>query len=166
VSERPFLEVRIPSLVDPSLAPAGKHVASIWVQYVPHRGTGEGGRGKGGTETGKGEGGRGKGVYETVIATLGEYAPGIGDLVRASQVLTPEDLESRYGLTEGSLYHGELGLDQILFMRPIGQWARYRTPIAGLYLCGAGSHPGGGTMGAAGWLAARAVLRDRKRVTA
>jgi phytoene dehydrogenase-like protein len=98
-----------------------------------------------------------------VIQTLEEYAPGIGSLVRASQILTPEDLESRYGLTEGSLYHGEMALDQILFMRPVSGWARYRTPIAGLYLCGAGTHPGGATAGACGWLAAGAALGDAKR---
>jgi phytoene dehydrogenase-like protein len=158
VSERPFLEVRIPSLVDPSLAPAGKHVASIWVQYVPY-GKRETGNGK---REGNGERGKGKGVYETVIETLQQYAPGIENLVLHRQVLTPDDLEARFGLTEGSLYHGELGLDQILFMRPLGRWARYRTPIAGLYLCGAGSHPGGGTIGASGWLAAGAVLKDSR----
>jgi len=168
VSERPFLEVRIPSVLDASLAPQGKHVASIWVQYVPYQGKGEGGRGKG--ETGEREAGSGKrggsaevDVGEIVMRVLEDYAPGIGRLVLHRQVLTPNDLEARVGLTEGSLYHGELGLDQVLFMRPLGRWARYRTPIAGLYLCGAGSHPGGGTIGASGWLAARVVLSDEKR---
>ncbi|MGH7675622.1 MAG: phytoene desaturase family protein, partial [Gemmatimonadales bacterium] len=125
-SERPFLEVRIPSVVDPGLAPAGKHVASIWVQYVPYSGEREAGSGE-----------RGADVGDITMRLLEDYAPGIGRLVLHRQVLTPADLEARFGLTEGSLYHGELGLDQILFMRPLGGWARYRTPIAGLYLCGA-----------------------------
>jgi phytoene dehydrogenase-like protein len=96
----------------------------------------------------------------TVIARLEEHAPGLGSSVVAQQVLTPEDLERDYGLTGGHMHHGEHAIDQLFVMRPVYGWASYRTPVRGLYLCGAGTHPGGGVHGACGFNAARAILRD------
>jgi phytoene dehydrogenase-like protein len=98
-------------------------------------------------------------LADSVVATLGEYAPNIGTSVLARHVVTPKDLEERFGATEGHPYHGEMTLDQIVFMRPVAGWARYRTPIRGLFLCGAGTHPGGGLAGAPGRNAARELLR-------
>jgi phytoene dehydrogenase-like protein len=149
-SERPYLDIRIPSLNDPSLAPEGQHVMSIWAQYAPYQ-LREG--------TWAEEGDK---LANTVLNTLAEYAPNIWDLIVQRQVLTPADLEATYGLAEGSVYHGEMMLDQLFFMRPVAGWAQYRTPVQGLYLCGAGAHPGGGVTGEPGRLAAQAVLQDRK----
>jgi len=98
-----------------------------------------------------------------VIDTLSEYMPNLKSRILHRQVLTPWDLEQIYGLTEGNIFHGDLNVDQLFFMRPLPEWSRYRTPIGGLYLCGAGTHPGGGVTGAPGYVASRAVLRDRKR---
>jgi phytoene dehydrogenase-like protein len=97
-------------------------------------------------------------LADLVINTLAEYAPGLPDIILHQQVLAPPDLEDELGLSEGNLYHGELTLDQILFMRPVAGWAWYRTPIKGLFLCGSGTHPGGGLPGAAGYLAANQIL--------
>lgn len=149
VSSRPYMEVRIPSLADPSLAPRGAHVVSIGVQYAPYRLTG------GWTDV------RREALGDAVVAALSQYAPGIEQSVVHRQVLTPRDLELRYGATEGHTYHGELTLDQILFMRPVPGWSRYRAPVTGVYLCGSGTHPGGGIPGASGYNAARAILKDR-----
>lgn len=146
VSQHPYLEIVIPSLNDPSRAPAGKHVMSIWVQYAPYR-----------LETGDWRLEKHK-LGETVIRTLGQYVPNLQSLIIHSQVLTPCDLEETYGLTEGHLQHGETTLDQFLFMRPVPGWAQYRTPIDGLYLCGSSTHPGGIPC-AAGRNAARETLR-------
>jgi phytoene dehydrogenase-like protein len=101
-------------------------------------------------------------VSDLVVETLSAYAPNVHGSVVGRHVTTPKDLEDRYGLTEGHAYHGELTLDQILFMRPVAGWARYRTPVEGLYLCGAGTHPGGGLAGAAGRNAARELLKERR----
>jgi phytoene dehydrogenase-like protein len=100
---------------------------------------------------------------DAVVATLTAYAPNLPAAILHRQVLTPKDLEDGWGLTEGSLYHGELSLDQILFMRPVPGWSRYRTPLDGLYLCGPGTHPGGGMAGLAGRNAARIVLKETPR---
>jgi phytoene dehydrogenase-like protein len=145
-SEQPFLEITIPSIADPSLAPAGKHVMSIWMQYAPYHL-------KGGSWNGEREA-----LGDTVINVIDSYAPGFKQLVRARQILTPLDLEKTFGLTEGHIYHAELALDQMFFMRPVPGWARYRTPIEGLYLCGSGTHPGGGISGLPGYHAAKAIL--------
>lgn len=150
-SQKPYLEIVIPSLADPSLAPAGKHVMSILVQYAPYRL-------KEGTWNDKREA-----LGDAVVETLAAYAPDIKSAILHRQVLTPMDLEATYGLTEGNMYHGELTLDQLFFMRPVPGWAKYRTPIEGLYLCGAGAHPGGGVTGAPGRNAAREILKDVKR---
>ncbi len=152
VSTAPWLEVMVPSLVDPSFAPAGKHVMSIQVQYVPYRLRG-----------GTWDAARSASLGDAVVALLAQYAPDLPNVVRHREVITPSDLEQKYGLTEGSLNHGELTLDQILFMRPIPGSARYRMPLDGLYLGGSGAHPGGGIAGTPGYLAARQIMADRKR---
>lgn len=150
-SRRPYLDILIPSTIDPSLAPPGKHVMSIFVQYAPYhlkQGTWKDRREEFG---------------DVVIDTLAEYAPNLKSAILHRQVLTPWDLEQEFGLTEGNIFHGELSLDQLFFLRPVPGWAQYRTPIQNLYLCGSGTHPGGGVMGAPGRLAAREILNDWKR---
>jgi len=150
-STRPFLEVVIPSVLDPSLAPQGKHVLSILAQFAPYH-LREGSWNE-----------KREALGDTVVATLAEYAPNLKNAILHRQVLTPADLESIYGLPEGNIYHGEQTLDQLFFMRPVPGWSRYRSPIRNLYLCGAGTHPGGGVSGAPGHNAARAILQDWKK---
>jgi phytoene dehydrogenase-like protein len=145
---RPFLECVIPTLTDPALAPAGRHVMSIYVQYAPY----DLRRSNWNAERDR--------LQQTVIDTLAEHAPGLPSLVLAAQTITPSDLEATYSYTGGHIHHGELALDQLYVMRPLLGWAQHRTPIAGLYLCGAGTHPGGGLTGANGANAAGVVLRD------
>jgi phytoene dehydrogenase-like protein len=148
ISRHPYLDVTIPSLTDPDLAPAGKQVMSVYVQYTPYRlKTGD-------WKTRKGE------VLDVVLSTLEEYAPGLRRLVVGSQVLTPRDLEDTYGITGGHPGHGEPSLDQLFLSRPLLGWGRYRAPVPGLYLCGAGTHPGGGVTGLPASNAAREILRD------
>jgi phytoene dehydrogenase-like protein len=150
-SPRPYLDVVIPTVADPSLAPTGQHVLSAVVQFAPrHLRTGTWAE-------------AGPRLLEAVLETLDLYVPGIRSIVLASHVLTPEDLERTYGLTGGHIFHGEHAPDQLFVMRPMYGWANYRTPVAGLYLGGAGTHPGGGVHGACGSLAARAVLADLRR---
>jgi phytoene dehydrogenase-like protein len=147
-SRRPYLNVVIPSLVDPSVAPPGKHVVSIFVQYAPyHLEEGADAWPKRREEFG-----------DTVVDTLAEYCPGLKESILHRQVLTPWDLESEVGLTEGNIFQGELSLEQLLFLRPVQGFARYRTPIRNLWLCGSGAHPGGGIMGAPGELCAKELL--------
>ncbi len=146
---RPLLECVIPTMTDPALAPAGRHVMSVYVQYAPFDL-------RGGDWNSAREG-----LQQTVIDMLTEHAPGLPSLVLAAQTITPADLEAAYGFTGGHIHHGELALDQLYVMRPLLGWAQHRTPIAGLYLCGAGTHPGGGISGANGANAARVVIRDR-----
>ncbi|MGQ0713440.1 MAG: phytoene desaturase family protein [Gemmatimonadaceae bacterium] len=157
VSERPYLEVRIPTAHEPSMAPAGRHVMSVLVQWVPYR-----------LREGAWDASRRDAVGDMVVRTLAEFLPGLADRVVMGQVLTPKDLEDRYGATEGSLTHGELTLDQILFMRPVPGLSRHASPISGLYLGGPGTHPGTSIASAA--LAAAAVgatkPRSRARATA
>jgi phytoene dehydrogenase-like protein len=148
ISRHPYLDVTIPSLTDPDLAPAGKQVMSVYVQYTPYRlKTGD-------WKTRKGE------VLDVVLSTLEEYAPGLRRLVVGSQVLSPRDLEDTYGITGGHPGHGEPSLDQLFLSRPLLGWGRYRAPVPGLYLCGAGTHPGGGVTGLPASNAAREILRD------
>ena len=147
-SPRPYLEVTIPSLTDPTLAPAGAHVMSITAQYAPYRL-----RSADWTDAGER-------FADAVIDTLAGYAPNVKASILHRQVITPVELESRYGLTGGHIFHGELALDQLFAMRPLLGWARYRTPISGLYLCGAGTHPGYGVCGLSGLNAAREILKD------
>jgi phytoene dehydrogenase-like protein len=150
VSDRPYLEIRIPSLADASLAPPGRHVMSIEVQYAPYR-----------LREGEWDDSARDALGDRVVETLAAYAPELPGSILHRQVLTPRDLETTFALTEGHTYHGEMTLDQILFMRPVAGWSRYRTPVGGLYLCGAGTHPGGGIAGVPGANAARVILKDR-----
>lgn len=152
IPQRPYLEMTIPTLADPSLAPAGRHVLSAHVQFVPYELAGGGGW----------DGKRDE-LASVVLRTIEEYAPGIGASVLATQVLTPADLEGTYGLTGGQIYHGEPSLDQLFTMRPILGWARYRAPIDGLFVCGSGTHPGGGITGASGQNAAREIVKRLKK---
>src|SRR4051812_28821601 len=145
VSPSPYLDVAFPSVHDPSMAPAGKHVMSVHVQYAPYRR-------RDGWEHGADE------LAAVVLRTLEEHAPGLTSLVEHRQVFTPLDLERTFGLTGGHIHHGELALDQLFTMRPTLGWADYSTPITGLFLCGSGTHPGNGLTGASGANAARRIL--------
>ncbi len=148
-STRPYLNVVIPSLTDPSVAPPGKHVMSCFVQYAPYR-----------IKEGPEHWPEKREAFgDTVVDTLEEYIPDIRDIILHRQVLSPWDLEQEFGLTEGNIFHGELSLEQLFFLRPTADWSRYRTPVRHLWMCGSGTHPGGGIMGAPGWLAAREMLR-------
>jgi phytoene dehydrogenase-like protein len=149
-SRRPYLEATIPSLTDPTLAPDGKHVMSIYMQYAPYKL-------KGDWEEQR------KALGQTVVKTLAEYAPNLPELILTHQIITPKDLEEKYGLTGGQIFHGELALDQFFTMRPLLDWARYRTPIEKLYLCGSGTHPGAGLTGGSGANAAREILKALKK---
>ena len=151
-SAHPFAELTIPTVYDPSLAPPGKHIISAFVQYTPYR------LSDGSWDTQK------ESYADRVLDTIAQYAPNIRDIVVHRQVLTPVDLEREFSLTGGDIFHGEMTPDRLFFLRPVPGWARYRTPVAGLYLCGAGAHPGGGVMGAPGHNAAREILRDWKRI--
>ena len=147
-SERPMLELTIPTMYDPSLAPEGKHIMGIFLQYAPYR-----------LRESDWDSTR-DGFADRVINLIEEYAPNIKSIVLNRQVITPLDMERTFGLTGGNIFHGEMSLDQMFVMRPVAGWARYRTPIRGLYLCGSGTHPGGGVTGAPGHNAAREILRD------
>ncbi|HWW78861.1 MAG TPA: NAD(P)/FAD-dependent oxidoreductase [Steroidobacteraceae bacterium] len=147
-SAAPILEITVPSVVDSTLAPAGKHVLSAVVQYVPYPLAG------GGWEEGKG------GLTNLLIEMLDEHAPGLRESVRAAELLTPLDIEREFRISGGHWHHAELALDQFLMVRPVPGTAQYRTPLEGLFLCGAGAHPGGGVMGVAGRNAAREVMKS------
>jgi len=149
MADSPYLDISIPSLVDPTLAPEGQHTLSATVQYAPYR-----------IEGGWNADNRAR-LLQSVVSTLGTYAPGIEATIVDSVVFTPADLETRYGLPEGSLHHGDMTLDQVVFMRPIPGFARYSSPIDNLFLCGAGSHPGGCLTGLPGSNAARQILSGR-----
>jgi phytoene dehydrogenase-like protein len=147
-SRRPYVDMVIPSLTDPSVAPPGKHVLSCFVQYAPYdlrEGTWDEKR---------------EAFGDTVVDTVAEYAPNLKKIILHRQVLTPLDLEREWGLTEGNIFQGELSLEQLFFLRPVPGWARYRTPLRNLYMCGSCTHPGGGIMGANGRLAALEILKD------
>jgi phytoene dehydrogenase-like protein len=147
-SRRPYMDIILPSMLDPSMAPPGKHVMSIFVQYAPYH-----------LQTGTWPEKR-EAFGDAVIDTLSEYAPNLKDIILHRQVVTPWDLEQEFGLTEGNIFQGELTLDQLFFLRPVPGWAKYRTPVKNLYMCGACTHPGGGVMAASGRLAAREILKD------
>ncbi len=150
-SPHPYLEVTIPSLIDPALAPAGKHVMSVYMQYAPFK-----------LKAGDWDSQR-DALGNTVVKTLSEYAPNLPELVEDAQIITPKDLEETYALTGGHIFHGELALDQFFTMRPLLDWARYRTPLRNLYLCGSGTHPGAGLTGGSGANAAREILKELRR---
>ncbi len=149
-SRRPYLNIVFPSLLDPTMAPPGKHVLSAFVQYAPYDI-------EGGASTWPQ---KREAFGETVIDTIEEYCPTIRDKILYKQVLSPWDMEQEFGLTEGNIFHGELSLDQLLFQRPTAGWARYKTPIKGLWLASSGAHPGGGVMGGPGGLAAKVMLEQ------
>ncbi|MGC2066264.1 MAG: NAD(P)/FAD-dependent oxidoreductase, partial [Candidatus Acidiferrales bacterium] len=147
-SRRPYIDMVIPSLTDPSVAPPGKHILSCFVQYAPYKlsqGTWDEQR---------------EAFGDTVIDTISQYAPNLKNLIIGKQVITPLDIERQTGLSEGNIFQGELSLEQLFFLRPAAGWARYRTPIKKLYMCGSATHPGGGIMGAPGRLAALEILKD------
>jgi phytoene dehydrogenase-like protein len=150
LSPWPYCEATIPTLSDPGLAPSGSHVMSVRAQYAPHNL-------KNGTWSERRDE-----IARAVVRTISEHAPNLEQRIVATRVLTPRDLEETYGLTGGHVFHGEHSLDQLFTMRPLLGWARYRTPIAGLYLCGSGTHPGGGLTGACAANASREVVKDRK----
>jgi phytoene dehydrogenase-like protein len=147
-SRRPYIDMVIPTLTDPSVAPPGKHVMSCFVQYAPYNL-------KGNWDDER------EAFGDTVIDTIAEHAPNIKDIILHRQVLTPLDLEREFGLSEGNIFQGELTLEQLFFLRPAPGWAQYRSPIKNLYMCGSATHPGGGIMGASGRNAAMAILKDR-----
>jgi phytoene dehydrogenase-like protein len=147
-SKRPYVDIVIPSLTDPSVAPPGKHTMSCFVQYAPYKL-------REGTWDEKREA-----FGDAVIDAIAEHAPNLRDLILHRQVLTPLDIERMIGLTEGNIFQGELSLEQLFFLRPVAGWARYRTPVKNLWLCGAATHPGGGIMGASGRIAALEILGE------
>lgn len=146
-SKSPLLEMTIPTIYDSSLAPPGKHVMGIFLQYAPYT-----------LADGNWDDLR-EPFYNRVIDLIAEYAPNIRSIIDDKQVLTPLDLERRFGITGGNIFHGEMSLDQMFVMRPLAGWARYNSPVRGLFLCGSGTHPGGGVMGAPGYNAAKQMLR-------
>jgi phytoene dehydrogenase-like protein len=147
-SQRPYMDILVPSTIDPTMAPPGKHMMSIFVQYASYDMPEHGDRDRERQEFG-----------DAVINTLGEFVPNIKDIILHQQVLTPWDIEQKIGMTEGNIFQGELTLDQLFFLRPAPGWADYRTPIRGYYQCGSGTHPGGGITGGPGRLAALEILR-------
>jgi phytoene dehydrogenase-like protein len=149
-SRKPYIDMVIPSLTDPSVAPPGKHVLSCFVQYAPYK------LAEGTWDDQK------QAFGDNVINTIAEYAPNIKDIIIDRQVLTPLDLEREFGLTQGNIFQGELSLEQLFFLRPVAGWAYYRTPIHNLYMCGSATHPGGGIMGANGRIASQVILKEWK----
>src|SRR2546430_2155252 len=148
-SRRPYIDMVIPSLTDPSVAPPGKHVMSCFVQYAPYK-----------LRPDLNWDDQREAFGNTVVDTIAEYAPNIKDIILHRQVITPLDLEREWGLSEGNIFQGELSLEQLFFLRPAPGYARFRTPIQNLYMCGSATHPGGGIMGAPGRLAALEMLKD------
>ncbi len=151
-SKDPYVDVVIPTLVDPTMAPPGKHFMSCFVQYCPHKL-----EGRDWTEPER------QAFAQTVIDQIANYSPNFKDLILNVEIRTPQDIEEQIGITEGNIFHGELTMDQLLFNRPVPGYAQYRAPVGGLYLCGSSTHPGGGVMAAPGANAAREILADLKR---
>ena len=166
-SQHPYIETTIPTLWDTLLAPAGKHVMSIYMQYAPYKlrppHHAQPQRVPGAPVRDADWDSQRDALGDTVINTLAEYAPDLPSLIEARDVITPKDLEQTYGLTGGHIFHGELALDQLFTMRPLLDWAQYRTPIKGLYLCGSGTHPGNGLTGVSGANAAREIIKDLRK---
>src|SRR5881394_2549097 len=149
-SRRPYIDCVIPSLTDPSVAPPGKHVMSCFVQYAPYK-----------LKEGPEDWDNQREAFgDTVIDTLSEYMPNLKSRILHRQVMTPLDIERVTGLSEGNIFQGELSLEQLFFLRPVAGWARFRTPVRNLYMCGSATHPGGGIMGAPGRLSAQQILKD------
>lgn len=149
-SERPYIDCIIPSMIDPDMAPPGKHVMSCFVQYAPYA-----------LADGEWTDEKREAFGDAVVDTLAQRFPNIKELILHRQVLTPVDIERTVGISQGNIFHGELSLSQLFFLRPAAGWAKYRTPIRGYWQCGSGTHPGGGIMGASGRLAALEILRER-----
>jgi phytoene dehydrogenase-like protein len=147
-ARRPYMDVIIPSMIDPDMAPPGKHVMSCFVQYAPYHLNG------GWTDEKR------EAFGDAVVNTLAEYMPNLKDLILHRQVLTPVDIERTVGISQGNIFHGELSLSQLYFLRPAAGYAKYKTPIKGYWQCGSGTHPGGGIMGAPGRLAALEALKE------
>ena len=147
-SQEPYIDIIFPSVIDPGMAPPGKHVMSCFVQYAPYDI-------RGGWNDQKRED-----FGDVVINAIARFAPNIKDIILHRQVLTPADLESTFGLTEGNIFHGELSLQQLFVLRPAVKWADYKTPIKNYYQCGSGTHPGGGITGSPGEMAAKKILRN------
>jgi len=152
-SRRPFIDMMIPTMVDPSMAPPGKHIMSCFVQWAPYELAG------GATW----DDGMREAFGDAVVDVIAEHAPNIRDIILHRQVLTPLDLEQTFGLTEGNIFQGELTLEQLFFNRPVAGWGRYRTPIRNLWMCGSATHPGGGIMGAPGKIAAMQAMKSVRR---
>lgn len=146
-SQKPMVEMCVPTVLDETLAPEGKHIVSLFVQYAPYEP-------EGGWKVWKGK------FVQSILAVVDEFSPGFSSQIVHIQALSPQDFEVEFSLTGGNIFHGDLTPDQIFSFRPVPGWAQYRTPLRGLYLCGAGAHPGGGVIGAAGYNAARVVLKD------
>src|SRR5512145_1717563 len=155
ISKHPYIDMIFPSMIDPDMAPPGQHVMSCFVQYAPYDIEG----GWDDPSTGSGQARRDQ-LGEAVISTIEEYAPNIRKCIVGMQVISPKDIETIAGITGGNIFHGELLLHQIFFLRPTPQWADFRTPLKGYYFGASGAHPGGGVMGAAGMLAAKEILKD------
>jgi len=149
-SQHPYIEATIPTLWDTTLAAPGKHVMSIYMQYAPYN-------------LRRDWDAQRDALGDVVINTLAEYAPDLPSLIEGREVITPKDMEETYGLTGGHILHGELALDQLFTMRPLLDWAQYRTPIKGLYLCGSGTHPGTGLNGMSGANAAKEIIKDLRK---
>jgi phytoene dehydrogenase-like protein len=151
-SRAPYIDMLIPSQIDPSMVPDGKHYMSVFVQYCPYE-----------LADGEWTAAKRQAFGDTVINTIARHSPNFKDLILHAEIRTPWDIENEVGLTEGNIFQGELTMDQLLFNRPIPGYAQYRGPVRGVYMCGSSTHPGGGVMGAPGANAARAVLRDLGR---
>jgi phytoene dehydrogenase-like protein len=150
-SRHPYMDIVVPSMIDPGMAPPGRHVMSVFVQYAPY-----------GIEGGWTDAKR-EAFGDAVVETLSRYAPNLPRAIVGRQVITPADIERITGLSEGNIFQGELALHQLFFLRPLPSWSRYRTPIRGYWQCGAGTHPGGGIMGASGRLAALEIIKKGER---
>jgi phytoene dehydrogenase-like protein len=150
-SRAPYIDMLIPSQIDPTMVPDGKHYMSVFVQYCPYR-----------LAEGEWTAAKRQAFGDTVINTIARHSPNFKELILHAEIRTPWDIENEVGLTEGNIFQGELTMDQLLFNRPLPGYAQYRGPVKGMYMCGSSTHPGGGVMGAPGANAARAVLRDLK----
>ncbi len=150
-SRAPYIDMLIPSQIDPTMVPDGKHYMSVFVQYCPYR-----------LADGDWTPAKRQAFGDTVINTIARHSPNFKELILHAEIRTPWDIENEVGLTEGNIFQGELTMDQLLFNRPVPGYAQYRGPVKGMYMCGSSTHPGGGVMGAPGANAARAVLRDLK----
>jgi phytoene dehydrogenase-like protein len=146
-SQSPLIEMTIPTMYDPTLAPAGRHIMGIFLQYAPY------------TLRDTTWDQQREPYTERILDVIEEYCPNIRKIVVERQTLSPYDLEQRFGITGGNIFHGEMSLDQMFVLRPVAGWAKYKTPVKGLYLCGSGAHPGGGVMGAPGHNCAREILK-------